>query len=465
MQDRSLLDYWLILSQRRFVIYLVVLTALAGAFLVGFTMEPIYEARASLFIPVEVPKVSYLSKDPTSLARQAGTPMKDEDAYKPYVGILKSLRLAEDVHAQFPQKAVVKLMRSDVDFEVTDEFIIRVYSRDPDPVLAADVANAYVKGLAAILAESSQAQVLAEPRYLEEAMRRVKNDLQVAEANLKRFEQKHHIASLDTELTELTKEKTSLEAKRGDTAVLIGANAGKQKALLQEFEREGESIAQSDVTLTSPLIEHLRVQLTDLLTRLAEAQAEFGKKNLEVVVLLRRKQELEDQLRAEIGRWAGSRIKPGSTHLETLRHQLIDALVEASRLEATSRGYVKSLERVNERLRHYPEVKAQWTNLNDAAVQLRGVRQQLLVSMTEASLQSSRDMHLIVPLDRAEPPQGRAFPIWWLNLFVALVAGLLAGIGYAFFLNYLEETRQVRTARLVHAILRSDQRRGLGMRG
>jgi len=59
----------------------------------------------------------------------------------------------------------------------------------------------------------------------------------------------------------------------------------------------------------------------------------------------------------------------------------------------------------------------------------------------------------VVPLDRAAPPARPAFPIWWLNALVALFAGALAGIGYAFFLNYIETTRNVRTIRLVRAIL------------
>jgi uncharacterized protein involved in exopolysaccharide biosynthesis len=454
MRERSLLDYWIILSERRFVIYLVIATSVASAVIIGLLVGPVYEARAAFYIPVELPPVSYLGSEAAStMSRPMGPPIESEDRYKPYIGILKSNQLAEQVHARFPRKEVRKLLRSDVDFEVTDEFIVRVYSRDPDPKLAADVANAYLDGLNQILAESSQAQVLVQPAYIEGALARLKVDLGKAEAALKRFEEEHHIASLDTELTELTGQKTSLQAKLDETQVLRVANNSKQKALLAEFEREGKSIVASEVAVTSPLIEHLRVQLTDLLTKLAEVETEFGKKNVEVVVMRNKKQELEQQLRTEITRWASSLIKPQTTHLERLRQQLIEVLIESARLEATEKGNARSLERVSEHLRRYPEIKAEWTNLNDSVVRFRDYEKRLLVSMTEANLQSGRQLRIIVPLDRAEPPQGPAFPIWWLNVLVALLAGLLAGIGYAFFLNYLDETRQVRTSRVVRAIL------------
>ena len=454
MRERSLLDYWVILSRRRWSIYLVVATSVASALIVGALIDPVYEARAALYLPDKLPEISYLSPNSTSsLVRQSGTPVKDEDSYKPYVGILKSTQLAERVAAQFPRKKVIKLLRSDVDFEVTDEMIVRVYSRDADPVLAADVANAYVDGLNAILAENSQQQVLDQPRYIGKAMGDVERDLRAAESALKRFEEKNRIASLDTELTALSNQKADFQAKVEDTMVGIAANESKQQALLEDFRREGEDVAASEVAVTSPVIEHLRVELADLVAKLAETEAELGKRNMEVTLLHRRKEELESQLVAEVKRWAGSRIKPQSTRLEALRNQLADLVVEASRLQASAKGYGTALTRIDARIRRYPEIRTRWSNLNDVVSHLRTYRQQLTAGLTEARLQNDRQMRLIVPLDHAQPPLRPAFPIWWLNTIVALFAGLLAGLGYAFFLDYLDETREVRTGRLVKAIL------------
>jgi succinoglycan biosynthesis transport protein ExoP len=454
MQDRSLLDYWLILYERRFVIYLVVVTSIVSALLIGETVPPIYEARASLYIPAKLGTVSYVTGDSGStLARQQNAPIAKEEDYKPYQGILKSLQLAQIVNARYPQKAVIKLLRSDVDFEVTDELIVRVYSRDPDPVLAADVANAYVDGLNQILEGSSQAQVAREPAYIKSALAGIQRELRDAEAELKRFEQEHHLASLDTELAALSAEKTTLQEKRDDTSAQIAASSGKQQALVQEIKREGRDLEVSEVATTSPLIENLRGQLAAQLTRIAELEAELGKNNLQIIAQRNRKQELEQQLGDEIKRWLSSRIKPGSSHLEALRQQLIDVVIEKQRLEAMSQAHAQSLARVNERQRAYPAIKSRWTELNNNVERLQDLQKKLRSNVTEAGLQAAREMHMVVPLDRAEPPQRPAFPIWWLNTLIALLAGILAGVGYAFFLNYVEMTRSVRTLRLLRAIL------------
>jgi uncharacterized protein involved in exopolysaccharide biosynthesis len=454
MQERTLLDYWLILYERRLAICVVVLTSVASALIIGWIAPPVYEARAALYVPAELKGVSYVSGDSTStLARQQNAPLAVEDAYKPYVGILKSLQLAQMVNAQYPSKRISKLLRSDTDFEVTDELIIRVYSRDSDPVLAANVANAYVAGLNQILSESSLAQVSQEPGNLKAAEQRVDGELKQAEADLKRYEEKHRIASLTTELNSLAAQKSALLDKQDENMVAVSSNRARQAALLDEFRREGEELEASEVATTTPLIENLRSQLAEQITKLGELRVELGKNNLTIVALEKRRDEIERQLKDEIGRWLTSRIKPGSSQLEKLRQQLIDNVVAAQTLEATGKAYAKSIARLNERVLPYPEIKNRWSELNQNVERLRNTLRQIRVNLTEARLQTDRQMQLIVQLERAEPPGVPAFPIWWLNLLVALLGGLLAGIGYAFFLNYVDETRDVRTLRLVRAIL------------
>src|SRR5262245_55307411 len=122
MHEKSLLDYWLILYERRITIYMVVLTAVVASLVIGELVTPVYEARAALYIPARLAPVSYVSTGSTSsLARESGSPLSTEIAYKPYLGMLKSVQLAQIVNKQYPTKTVSKLLRSDVDFEVTED--------------------------------------------------------------------------------------------------------------------------------------------------------------------------------------------------------------------------------------------------------------------------------------------------------------------------------------------------------
>jgi succinoglycan biosynthesis transport protein ExoP len=460
MQERSLLDYWMIVYRRRSAIYIVIATSIAVALLIGEFVTPTYEARATLYLPSKLAPVSYVGTGSTSsLARDQVTPISQELAYKPYLGILKSVQLAQIVQAQYPTKRLIKLLRSDVDFEITDELIIRIYSRDHDPKLAADVANAYVDGFNKILVESSQAQVDQEPAYITSALTRVNEELQNAEDQLKRFEEKHHLANLEAELTALSTNKAALENKADDALVQIVAIRGKKAALVQEMKREGQDLQASEVATNSPLIQNLRVQLADTLTKLSEMEVELGRNNVQVIAQRKRKDELEQQISDEVRRWFSSPIKPVNSHLEELRQQLINVTIEEQRLQAASQGNVQALARLSDRLRGFPAIKASGAELNANVERLRKTQAQLQVGLTEAQLQTARQMNMVVRLDRADAPAKPAFPIWWLNSLIALFSGTVAGIGYAFFLNYVEETRNVRTIRLVREILgRNDTR-------
>ena len=457
MQEKSLLDYWLILYERRVTIYVVVLTAAVASFVIGELVTPVYEARATLYIPARLAPVSYVSTGSTSsLAREQGSPLATEIAYKPYMGMLKSVQLAQIVNKRYPTKSVTKLLRSDVDFEVSDELVVRVYSRDPDPKLAADVANAYVQGLNQILADNSQAQVEREPTYITAALNRIKDEIRKSEKEVKRFESKHQLTNLDVELSALSNQKTALQDRTDEALVQLAAARGKKKALDQEVRREGKEMEMSELAVTTPLIEKIRAELSEALVKVSELEVELGKNNPQLIGQRQRKQDLERQLSDEVRRWYSSQIKPGTSqnsHLEKLRRDYIDVVIDEQRLQAVSDANVRSMSRLRERMSAYPEIKAQSAELRAGLDRLQRMRDQLQTNLTEAQLQTERQMHLVVQLDQALPPGKPAFPIWWLNLSVAVLAGLLAGVGYAFLLNYIDETRNVRTLRLVRAIL------------
>lgn len=458
MTERSLLDYWLILYRHRLAIYVVIITSIGAAFLVSKLIPPVYEARASFYVPTKVEPISYLAGGATStLTRQQSTPLGTKNAYKPYLGILKSRELAEIVHARYPQKPIIKLLRSDTDFELTDQLVMHVYARDHNPVLAANIANAYVSGLNEILNNASLADLAQQPQYIESSLARIKSELRKAESRQKQFEEQHHIASLNAQLQELVTRKAALQTTRDVIFSRIVANRAKRTALTAAFKREGEDLAQSKVAMTSPLIKHLREQLADVLSQLADLETKLGLKNLRIIALRGREQSLEKQLNDQVREWVSSQIKPANSHLEALREQMINAVIEEHRLWAMRSANRRSLKEVNERIQPYPGIKARWTELNQNTARLRALEAQMKTNLAEAKLQIGRHLQSVVPLGKAVPPQTPAFPIWWLNVLIALLAGTLAGIGYAFFLNYVRETRPIRIRRLVRAILEPDK--------
>lgn len=454
MQDRSLLDLWLVLYSRRYNIAAVVAFSVITSYIGSITVPPVYEARSTFFIPAELPEITYLAQaTPDSLASSFGAPISISDLYAPYLGMLKSVTLAKTVQAQFPSKPLVKLLRADVDFELSDDNIVAIYVRDRAPEQAAAIANAYVDAMRRLLGESLLSAGARQTELLHEELLATQKELGKAVSLLRQLELTHRTIDLDSDLETLTEARAAIRANLDETLVQVSANANKLDSVQQYLDREGANLKGNELALTTPVIDRLRIELVDVSARLAELSTELGPNNIEILALESARADLDLKLANAVKNWLKSTIKPQDAQHEVLRRRLIDVTVEQQRLAAMADAYKQTLMQVNERLGRYPEIKAEISQKQQEVEQLRELVQRLTISYREAQLQFNqvRDGQLVA-LDSADPPGRPAFPILWLNILVALVVGTIVGVLYAFLLDYIGNTRRVRLKRLLDAI-------------
>jgi uncharacterized protein involved in exopolysaccharide biosynthesis len=457
MQQKTLLYYWLVLYKRKKEIIIITFISLCVALVLSKLLPPVYEAKAIFYVPASSPALTYLS--PTSvdrMARDATMPTPKEDVFGPYIGLLKSRKIAEYVHKDFPQKRTEKMLLSDIDFELTDEFLLKIYSRDRDPVLSANIANAYVKYLNILLQEASLSNSSQDKVLLNKQLTTAEENLQNAKNALKDFEEKKNFASLEEEIKNLTNQKIAYQSQLENTRVLIKENAEKMQSLKEQINKESIIVAENDFILSNPSIEHLQKKLSDLAAQIAAARVELKETHPNLKILKSQYEETSARLKQEIQILVASQIKPTNTFFEQLRQNLVTLLVDESRLNATLKGYYEVLSRINDRLLIYPAIKAEWNKLNDNVEHYRKIHEQLRLDFQETEMQHLRDMQFVVLVDSAEPPQKPAFPVWWLNAIVAFICGLLAGIFYAFFIEYIQVTRKIRTKKIIKEILEED---------
>lgn len=457
MQDKTLLHYWLVLYKRKKEIIIITFISLCVALVLSKILHPVYEAKAIFYVPSSSPALTYLSSSSVDrMARDASMPTPKEDVFGPYIGLLKSRKIAEYVHKEYPQKRIEKMLLSDIDFELTDEFLLKIYSRDRDPVLSANIANAYVKYLNVLLQEASMSNTSRDESLINKQLITAEENLQGAKIALKEFEEKNNFASLEEEIKNLTNQKVAYQSQLENTRVLIKENAEKIQSLKEQIKNENLILATNDFILSNPSIEHLQKKLSDQAAQIAAARVELKETHPNLKILKSQYDETSARLKQEIQTLVASQIKPTNTFFEQLRQNLITLLVDENRLNATLKGYHEVLSRINDRLLIYPAVKAEWNRLNDNVEHYRKIYEQLRLNSQEMEIQHFRDMQFVVMVDKAEPPQKPAFPVWWLNAIVALICGLIAGVFYAFLIDYIQETRKVRTKKIIQEILAQD---------
>ncbi len=454
MPEKTLLDYWIVLYKRKIAIVIIVAISIITTLIISSLVKPVYEAEAVFYVPESSLSLSYMSTDAAdTLARDKLIPSYKREAAAPYVGLLKSTKIAEYIHQEYPRKKVKKLLRYDIDFELSSEYMIKIFSRDEDAVLAANVANAYMKYLNLLLQEASLKNSERNRDLLSKQLADAERNLQEAKNEIKIFEQKNNIVSIDEEIKNLTGQRMSFQTQLENTKILIAENSKKKKSTIEQIKKEDSLIEESDFLLTNSSIEYLQKKLSDLAAQIAAASVELEEKHPDMKALRKQYKETSDRLKYEVQSLVSSQIKPGSTFYEQLRQNLINLIVDQDKLQASMKGYMDTIDRINYRLHRLPPIKAEWNKLNDNIERYKKIYEQLDIDLQETEMQEARDIKYVVVVDYAKPPENPSFPIIQLNAVVALLFGLTAGVFYSFFVDYIEETSRIRKRKIIKELL------------
>ena len=454
MPDKTLLDYWIVLYKRKKAIALIIALSIITTVVISLLVKPVYEAKAVFYIPESSLTLSYMSTDATdSLARDKLIPSSKKDAAAPYVGLLKSTKIAEYIHQEYPRKKVSKLLFSDTNFELSNEYMLRIYSRDEDPVLAANVANAYMKYLNLLLQEASLKNSEQNRYLLNTQSTDAEKSLQEAKNEMKNFEQKNNIASIDEEIKNLTNQRISFQTQLENTKILIAENSKKMGSTIEQLKKEGNIIAENEFLLTNSSIEYLQQKLSDQAAQIAAASAQLEEKHYDMKALRNQYKETSDRLKREVQSLITSQIKPANSFYEQLRQNLVNLVVDQEKLQASMKGYLDTIGIINQRLLRLPPIKEKWNKLNDNIERYKKIYEKLNIDLQETEMQEARDIKYVVVVDYAKPPENPSFPIMWLNMLIALPFGLVAGIFYAFFVDYIEETSKIRKRKIIKELL------------
>ncbi|RLB10811.1 MAG: hypothetical protein DRG39_05505 [Deltaproteobacteria bacterium] len=452
MEEPTLFDYWLALYRRRYIIITIIISSMIIAYFLSKTLPPVYEAKVVFFVPYKFPSISFYSPDaPKEISRHILLPPTMEEFLAPYIGILKSKALANLVHNKFPQKSIRDL-KKDVDFQVNNEYMLEIYVRDKDPRLAADIANAYVRYFNKLNSQYSLIQTFEQIKTLQRQISENKRHLENAQEILEKFQKEHKIADLEKEMEQLISQKSIFEQKMKETEVNLKEANKKIESLRAQLAKEAQMYMPSELVTTSPLIENLREKLSDLEAKMAKLKVEYKETHPEFLSAKKEHEQIKANLAKEIDRVIKSRVKSPKSFYEKLRQDLVELYIDQQSLKARRNGYHKVLENIERRLKNIPYLKLKVKELSKEVERYQNSLNSLKLALEEAKAQKVRDIKTVVIVDKATPPSSPSFPICWLNILVAGMAGLIAGIFYAFLLDYIERKSKERKLKIIDLI-------------
>ena len=469
----DLRDYLRVLVKRRWTIIAVFAVIFITVAIHTFTATPIYQATTRLVIEKENPNV-------VSIEEVMAVDSSGRDYYQTQYKIIESRGVARDVIYRlhlvdseefFPKpkdnffanlkrsigetiqswKDAVKDLISgqkekpfdlgdgDSDSGLVSNFISRIEvspirnSRLVDlsfkatnPVLATKIVNTLAQAYITQNLEIKLTAVKDAVAWLNKRVEEERKKVGKAEQTLIQYKEKAGIItdfSSDTE--QVTAQKLAqLNAQVVDAeSVRVEAETRYNQAL--SLKGSPEMLGSIPEVINNELIREISKMEVELYKRMSELSKKYGKNHPQMVAI-------ESELKTLSRRKANAVERV----INSLKTQYLVALAKEESLKAAFNRQKQETLDLNKKA-------IQFSVLHREAQSARDMYELLVKRFKEATLTEDMRTGNIRVVDRAEVPRAPVKPKKKLNLLLAIIVGLVAGIGLAFFFEYLDNTIKI----------------------
>lgn len=470
----DLRDYLRVILNRRWTVITVLAIIVVTVAIHAFTATPIYQATTRIVIEKENPNV--VSIEEVLAVDASGT-----DYYQTQYKIIESRTVARAVikHLNldkskefFPEpkddfisnlkrsisetlkywkESVVSLLRTQEkespktseeykeDSSLVSDFISRievspirnsrlvdVKFQAKDPVLSTKIVNILATAYMDQNLETKLSAVQNAVKWLHSRIDEERKKVEKAEQGLQRYKEKHSIVtdfSSDVEqvtaqkLAQLNAQVVEAESKRVEAETRY-----RQAVALESSPHMLDSIPE---VLNNELIRQIKTMEVDLYKRMSEFSKRYGLKHPQMVAIQSELKTLQKRKIQEVDRVVNS-----------LRNEYKVAQARESSLKSAFAKQKKETLELNQKGIQYGVLKRE-------AESARHLYEVLIKRFKETTLTEDMRTGNIRVIDRGEVPMTPIKPRKKLNLLLAIIVGLVTGIGLAFFFEYLDNSIKI----------------------
>jgi capsular exopolysaccharide synthesis family protein len=459
-------DYLEIILRRKWLILIILLISTATTFIVSLTMKPQYKANGKIELTIQSPRVTKF-EDMAML----GTQIQTREFMQTQLKLLKSETLGDRVIDKLqlehspaltpaPNWAITKLMNSArtgvANFlaglfhstdstdtiqagdsklqelrlrkKIEDKFaksldvlperdttIFSLSFASTDPSVSRDVINTLIQEYITWQVDKKIEATIAAKQRLEKQIGLARIQLEKAETNLNAFSRKAGIVSLNTnqnliysQLEGANKAYSSIQTERMS-----------KEALFNQSKQSSDSLP---AMLESPLIQRLRESYVTAAADYKQGSATFKDDYPALQNLKAKMQDIEKQIKTEENRI-----------LESIRNDYLAATMKEAALKKDTEDKKLLAIALNDQ-------STQYKILEREVETSKQIHQSLLERSKEIDAKVGTELGNIQVVDYAKLPLKPYSPNIPFNMLLAALAGMVLGLGLAFFLEYLDNT-------------------------
>jgi polysaccharide biosynthesis transport protein len=402
--------------KHRWLIALILLVTMSGAALFTFSQTPIFEASTTMLIEPESPKVVNFQDVKAGSASNQELPEYYETQYalilsRPIVTrVIETLELRRRLPplgtASDSYEALVGRFKVEA---VRKTRLARIKAEDPDPNLAAEMANALAAEYMRHNVETKQRAAQEATRWLDEQMGGLRQKAQQSSSALVRYRNESNLLGIK-EQREVTAQKV-LDSNRS----YVEAQRARQgiETKLRELTRMLQERSGAEVSLTdannNSLLGRLRNQLSDLEVERSKLLQLYKGKHPDVIQIDAQIGEVKQRLYAEA-------------------QQMVQALETESRLaKAKEDSALASVNDLRREAQALSEKEARATTLQRETDASEQVTESVLKRVKETGIATRLDANNVQIVETAIPPRYPSKPRKLLIFAASMVVGLTLG--------------------------------------
>jgi len=441
--EHSLSDYWRILQKRKWTVIVSVVIVVITAALISVRTTPIYDAMTRILIsqqrsnPLNF-KESNASPEDDYQQRDIETEVKilqsdtmaelvihrlNLDAHPDFAGAARTqssggitVSESSDKEAARQEQLIRKFQGSLKVQQVPDTSLVEIRYSDPNPSLAADIANAVAATFIEQNVKSRYDSTMQAADWLSKQLADLQIKMESSQTKLIQYQKEHAIVGTD-EKQNLTTEKLDELNKE-----LIGAQADRiQRESLYQIATTSNPETLSAV-LQDPILTGLRQRQTELQAQYALLSTEFGPGYPKVLEIKNQLDQVDRNYREQV-----------ENSVNRIKNDYQTAVNRERMLQAALAEQTGVADQLNQNAIEYKVLKQE-------ADSNRQLYDGLLEQLKQASLAAGLNSSNVRVVDRARVPLHPARPSIPRNMEFALLIGLVVGVVIAFGLEALDTT-------------------------
>ena len=436
LENAHLREYVRVLRKHAWLI-LACFVVVVGAVALGtYLQEPIYRGVTKALIAHEAPKVvnfQEVTPSGSDSLESFQTQVQVIQSRPVIQRVIDTMRLLERkpslARAADPVEAFLKSVSVD---PIRNTRLVAIGVEDPDPKLAAELANALASAYVHQDLELKFSAARDALGWLTAQVQDLKSKVNESELALQRYREQAGLVQVEEKqglsarkLAEYNSAHIDAKAKRLEMEVRL--------AELRKASNQAEALESSPIVINNPLVQRLKGQLVEHEVQKSKLLKTYRDKHPEVMKIQSQVDEISQKLREEIGRLAQS--------MES----------EYNALKARENAMLQAVNQYRDEAQGLAKKEIQYGILKREADSNQQLYDVLLKRLKETGLSQGLDANNVRIVEPAVPAVEPVRPRKMLNLLVGIVLGLGIGLMLAFFVEYMDDT--VRTPEQVEQVV------------